>query len=161
MWREYALCCPRHFCIPRRLEMGPAASSGSSNFGPKWWNHLFHQPYLYLHTRAGATATLQCSRSHPSSQLKPSAPQWIKHKQRGELHKCQHKFNQRHIYSNSGVLTTVSLLGLKLTWMQQNVDKKRKSEQSFVVSWENFSYQVILFKNPITCKCWFEVQKPQ
>lgn len=34
MWREYALCCPRHFCIPRRLEMGPAASPGSSNFGP-------------------------------------------------------------------------------------------------------------------------------
>lgn len=35
VWREYALCCPRHFCIPRRLEMGPAASPGSSNFGPK------------------------------------------------------------------------------------------------------------------------------
>lgn len=34
MWREYALCRPRHFCIPRRLEMGPAASPGSSNFGP-------------------------------------------------------------------------------------------------------------------------------
>ena len=39
--------------------------------------------------------------------------------------------------------------------------KKEKNEQSFVVSWENFSYQIILFKNPITCKCWFEVQKPQ
>lgn len=41
--------------------------------------------------------------------------------------------------------------------MRQNVDKKKKekSEQSFVVSWENFSYQVILFRNPITCKCWF------
>uniref|UniRef100_A0A8C6AXB6 Uncharacterized protein n=1 Tax=Monodon monoceros TaxID=40151 RepID=A0A8C6AXB6_MONMO len=31
---EYALCCPRHFCIPRRLERGPAASPGSSDFGP-------------------------------------------------------------------------------------------------------------------------------
>lgn len=74
VWREYALCCPRHFCIPRRLEMGPAASPGSSNFGPKWWNHLFHQPYLYLHTRTRASATLQCSGSNPSSQFKPSAP---------------------------------------------------------------------------------------
>lgn len=48
------------------------------------------------------------------------------------------------------------LPGLKLTLVWQNVDKKRereKSEQSFVVSWENFSYQVILFKSPITCKC--------
>lgn len=35
VWREYALCRPRHFCIPRRLEMGPATSPGSSNFGPK------------------------------------------------------------------------------------------------------------------------------
>lgn len=34
MWREYALCCPRHFCIPGGLAMGPAASPGSSNFGP-------------------------------------------------------------------------------------------------------------------------------
>lgn len=148
MWREYALCGPRHFCIPRRLEMGPAASPGSSDFGPEWRNHLLHQPYLYLHTRTRAQATLQCSRSNSQSQLQPSAHQWVTHKQRGELHKCQHKFYQCHIvHSNRGVLTTVFLLGLKLTWMRQKLTEKGKDKvNNLVVSWGEVSYRVIYSK---------------
>lgn len=56
--REYALCCPRHFCIPRRLEMGPAASPAPvtlvRNDGIIYSTSL----YLYLYPRTRAAATL-------------------------------------------------------------------------------------------------------